>query len=217
MMTLCAVFLLGYLIGSVPTSIIVGKIVRGIDIREHGSGNAGATNVYRTLGLRLALLVFSIDAGKAAATVLYVTRLRIDPLPIEFALFQIITGLFIIAGNIWPLFAGFAGGKGVTTSTGIFAALTPVATGCAACVWLVVFFSTGYVSLSSMAASLTLPAMVLLQKVAFHSPIPTSIVLFTLFIPVIIIATHHSNIRRLFSGTERRIRSTRKKTDAPPK
>lgn len=216
MVTLITVLLLSYLIGSIPTSIIVGRIARGIDIRDHGSGNAGATNVYRVLGLRLALLVFGLDAGKAAATVLLVTTLRIDSLPLSVALFRIMTGLALIIGNIWPVFAGFAGGKGVTTSTGIFMALTPLATGCALLVWLAVVSLTRYVSIGSIAASLTLPIVVSCQRFLFHSSIPDEIILFTVLIPPVIIATHFSNIKRLFSGTERRIGFTTKENDAHP-
>lgn len=207
MVTLITLLALGYLIGSVPTSIIVGRIVRGIDIREYGSGNAGATNVYRVLGLRLALSVFLVDAGKAAATVLFLPRLRLEPLPMGLPLLQIVTGLTLIVGNVWPVFAKFAGGKGVTTSAGVLAALAPVATACAIGVWLAVTLLTRYVSLGSILASLTLPGVVAVQRVLLHRTVPLEVILFTVAIPAIIIATHRSNIKRLLSGTENQIGS----------
>ena len=205
MITLLTVLVLGYLIGSIPTSIITGRLAKGIDVREYGSRNAGATNVYRVLGLKPALLVFVIDAGKAALTVLYLSQLRIDPLPMSGTLLQIFTGVATIAGNVWPVFAGFSGGKGVSTSTGIFFALAPIATGCAAAVWLTVIFITRYVSVGSIAASVTLFVVVIVQKVFLHQKIPIEIMIFTALIPLFIIVTHRSNIQRLLSGRERRI------------
>jgi glycerol-3-phosphate acyltransferase PlsY len=205
MLTLLIVLVLGYSIGSVPTSIIIGRIAKGIDVRQYGSGNAGATNVYRVLGLKLALLVFAIDAGKAAITVLSVSQLRIDPSPVNHALLQILTGLATIAGNVWPIFAGFSGGKGVSTSTGVLAALLPVATGCAAVVWLAITFFTRYVSLGSISASVTLLVVVVVQRALLHQLVPIEMLLFTACIPVIIIMTHRSNMKRLLSGRERRI------------
>jgi glycerol-3-phosphate acyltransferase PlsY len=214
MLTVCIVLSISYLIGSIPTSIIVGRWARGIDIRQFGSGNAGATNVYRVLGLKMALLVFIVDAGKAAATLLLLVNMPTDYLPLNRALFQIIAGSAIIAGNIWPIFAGFSGGKGVSTSTGVLAALTPLATGSAIAVWLAVTLTTKYVSLGSMAASLTLPAVVIAQTVIFHRPVSMALILFTLLVPAVIISTHRSNIRRLLSGTERHIGSSMHETDA---
>lgn len=214
MVSLCIVLVLSYLIGSVPTSIIVGRKVKGIDIRDFGSGNAGATNVYRVLGLKVALLVFAIDAGKAAATVLLLTQLQFDPLPISRTLFQMCTGLAVIGGNICPIFAGFSGGKGVSTSTGVFVALTPVATVCALVLWLAVVSTTKYISLGSIAASLILPTVVIVQRVVFHLPIPLELILLTLLMPIIILAAHRSNIKRLLSGTERQIGSNEQESGA---
>ncbi|UCE20337.1 MAG: glycerol-3-phosphate 1-O-acyltransferase PlsY [Gemmatimonadota bacterium] len=205
MLTLLVVLVLGYSIGSIPTSIIIGRIAQGIDVRGYGSGNAGATNVYRVLGLKWALLVFAIDAGKAAITVLYVSQLRIDPTPVNHALLQILAGLATIAGNVWPIFAGFSGGKGVSTSTGVFAALLPLATGCAVVVWLAITFLTRYVSLGSISASVTFLVVVVGQRAVFHQQVPVEMVLFAACMPVIIILTHRSNIKRLLSGKEKRV------------
>ncbi len=212
MITLIICLVIGYLVGSIPTSILVGKLARGIDIRDYGSGNPGATNVYRVFGLKLALLVFIIDAGKAAATVLLVAHLKLEAMPFDISVVQVLTGLAVMAGNVWPVWIGFAGGKGVSTSTGVFLALAPLAAACTAVVWVAVVAMTRYVSLASICAALTLPLVLWLRHTLFQSRTPLALLLFTLLVPVIVLATHRSNIRRLLSGTENHLGSRAEKT-----
>ena len=134
------VIVLSYVLGSFPTSIVVGKWLKGIDIRKHGSGNAGATNVYRVMGLGPALLVGLVDMGKGLAALLVLPRMATGT-----TLLQILAGLAAIAGHIWPVFAGFRGGRGVITAAGVLIGLAPVAVLAAAAVWGIVTFFTGYV------------------------------------------------------------------------
>jgi glycerol-3-phosphate acyltransferase PlsY len=163
----------------------------------------------------MALLVFIVDAGKAAAAVLLVAHLGPKTLPLDVPVVQILSGLAVMAGNIWPVWVGFAGGKGVSTSAGVLLALAPLATGCAALVWMSVVAMTRYVSLASICASLTLPLVLWLRSVLLQSHVPFTLLLFTLLVPVIVLVTHRSNIRRLFSGTENRIGSKIQKMNEP--
>lgn len=202
--TVLLVLVLSYLVGSIPTSIIVSKSLRGIDIRNYGSGNAGATNVYRVLGLRLALLVLAGDAGKGLVAVLLLSRLSIDVCPLGTTQLQVLAGLVAIAGHIWAIFAGFRGGKGVGTAVGVFFALAFVPTLIALIVWLIVTFTSRYVSLGSITAAVSLPLAALIQRNVFHHPVPTEIMVFTLVIAILILITHRSNVKRLLAGTENR-------------
>ena len=123
MLLLAIIILLSYLVGSIPNSIIISKAVKGIDIRKHGSGNAGGTNVMRVLGWKHGLLVILLDALKGAIAVVVIARLHYGPLPFtnispfdDFTLVQIIAGMAAVVGHIWTIFASFKGGKGIATA-----------------------------------------------------------------------------------------------------
>ncbi|MDP3830849.1 MAG: glycerol-3-phosphate acyltransferase, partial [Ignavibacteriaceae bacterium] len=122
MLILAAIMILSYLVGSIPTSLIISKAVRGIDIREHGSGNAGGTNVFRVMGWKYGVLVILLDALKGVLAVVLVTRLYSGTVPFEnatpfddFTLIQILAGLAAVVGHVWTIFANFRGGKGIAT------------------------------------------------------------------------------------------------------
>ena len=149
--------LASYLLGAMPTSYLAGRLFRGIDLREHGSRNLGATNLYRVLGWRYAVPVGLIDAAKGLIPVLvFAPRVSASEL------FALVCGLTAVLGHVFSVFVGFKGGKGVATAAGVMLGLTPAALGVALVVWLVLVFLTGYVSVGSIAAAAVFPVAVLL-------------------------------------------------------
>ncbi len=197
---LCA---FAYLAGSVPTSIIAGKITRGIDIREHGSRNPGATNTFRVLGPRIGVTVGLIDIFKGFAAVWLLPLLvPADPWAGE-ELRQIVAGFAAVAGHVWTVFAGFQGGKGVGTAFGVFLALAPVPSFIALVVWCALTFGTGYVSLGSIAAAVALPAAVIGEGM-IRGGVSVPVAAIAVVVGVLVIVRHRANIGRLLRGEENR-------------
>ena len=201
-----ALLFLSYVIGSIPTSIIMGKLVKGIDIREHGSGNAGGTNVFRVLGWKPALVVLIVDAGKGWLPPAVLAIYFIDYMPIsDLGFIQIACGFASILGHTYTIFAKFKGGKGVGTLGGMLIALFPFATPLCLMVFIITLMTTGYVSVGSMLASASLPFFLfILPAVTSISPPSLSLMIFSLLVPWFIVFTHRSNIGRLRDGTENR-------------
>lgn len=191
----------GYLLGSIPTSVWAGKLFHGIDIREHGSGNAGATNTIRVLGWKTGTPVLLIDLAKGWAAAMLPVFFSLAPgnSPLLVNL-QILTGLGSIMGHVFPVFAGFRGGKGVSTIFGTFLAIDPLLTLSCMGVFLIVLLITGIVSISSMLAGIAFP---LFLFVFFDTP---SVIfrIFSLIVPVALVLTHRENIKRLLKGEEKR-------------
>ena len=190
-----------YCLGSIPAAYIAGKS-RGIDLRKHGSGNLGATNVMRVLGTKVGLLVFAFDMAKGAAPVVLFPRLvPSSTLPFGNPVwFAILCGAAAIAGHTRPVFLGFGkGGKGVATAAGVFVALAPVQTLLALVVFAVVLLSSGYVSLGSLTSATILP-LLLAITVGVRSPVFMVSVVIALFV----FWTHRANIVRLRKGEEHR-------------
>jgi glycerol-3-phosphate acyltransferase PlsY len=190
---------LAYLMGSIPTSVWVGKLFYGIDVREHGSGNAGATNTIRVLGLKAGIPVFLFDVfkGYAAVRLLYFTDFYI-PQSGNFISFQLLLGLAALLGHIFPVFAQFRGGKGVATLSGVVLALHPLATAIALGIFTISLIATRYVSLSSMIAGFLYPLILLF---VFKNTNPT-LIIFSMVIAILILFTHQKNIERLIRGEE---------------
>jgi acyl phosphate:glycerol-3-phosphate acyltransferase len=188
---------LSYLSGSIPFAAIAGKL-RGVDLRKHGSGNLGATNVFRVLGWKIGLLVFVADALKGALPVLYLPpRIASAHDPIVWA---IACGIAAIAGHVRPLFLKLRkGGKGVATAAGVFFALAPIPMAITFLVFVAVVFATGYVSLGSMMSAILLPT-ILLVTLGPRSPLFGVSAVIALFV----FWTHRSNIGRLRRGEEHR-------------
>ena len=184
-----------YLIGATPTSYIAGKLGRGIDLREHGSKNLGATNVYRILGWKYAVPVALVDIAKGAIPVLLAPTTPYPWLPLA-------VGLAAVLGHMFSPYVSFKGGKGVATAAGMFLALAPVSVLIALAVWGVCLWLTGYVSLSSIIAVLTVPLTVALLQPGDSYVLWASVVL-----AVLIIFAHRRNITRLRAGTENRFRT----------
>jgi glycerol-3-phosphate acyltransferase PlsY len=186
--------LASYLIGAIPTSYIVARAVRGIDLREHGSGNLGATNAYRVLGWKAATPIFIVDIAKGWFPAFFFPLWDRTPVA-EWALAY---GAAAIIGHVWSIYVGMRGGKGVATSAGVFLALAPVPVLIALCIWGVLVFATGYVSLASVAAAAVMPVLVYL----FNATGP--VFWLSLLLATFVIFAHRANIRRLLRGEEHR-------------
>lgn len=195
------VILFSYILGSIATAVWAGRLFHGLDIREHGSGNAGATNTIRVLGWAIGIPVLLIDIAKGwfAASLPAILGLATAGTS-ELINMQIICGLVAITGHIFPVFAGFKGGKGVASTFGVLLALQPVVTLLCMAVFLLILFITGYVSVSSISAGIAFPVISL---VFFDSP-SVIFTIFSLLIAIALIITHKKNIRRLMAGEEKR-------------
>ena len=198
------VIAISYLLGSTPTSLIAGKVIRGIDIREHGSGNAGGTNVFRELGFKPAVFVIFVDVFKGWLPPAFLAQsfFEIQSIP-DVGMLQILCGFSAVLGHTYTIFAGFKGGKGVGTLGGMMIALFPSVFPFCVGVAIITIIFTGYVSLASIIASCSLPILlILLPPFLGLSPAPLSIMIFSLLVPWFIIFTHRSNIQRLRNGEE---------------
>jgi acyl phosphate:glycerol-3-phosphate acyltransferase len=195
-------FLLAYLLGSIPSAVWFGKLIHGIDVREHGSGNAGTANTIRVLGWKTGIPVLLIDLAKGwTASMLPVFLHLAKPQSALLTNIQIFTGLTAILGHIFPIFAGFRGGKGVATVFGVLLAIQPLLTLCCLGVFLTVFLITGIVSVSSMSAGIAFPILLFLF---FDTP---SLIfkVFSVVVAIALLVTHRKNIRRLMKGEEKRL------------
>lgn len=190
-----------YFIGAVPNSYLAGKLFKGIDLREHGSGNLGATNVWRTLGPKFAIPVGMLDSAKGAIPVLFIA-----PLASDVRLFALACGIMAVVGHVFSVFVGFRGGKGVATASGVMLALTPLAVLVTMVVWLVLVRTTGFSSLASIVAAAILP----LAAWLLH-PADRDLVWVQALVALAIIWLHRANIRRLLAGTESRFGKRRQK------
>jgi glycerol-3-phosphate acyltransferase PlsY len=192
--------IVAYIIGSIPTAYIFGRVLKGIDIREYGSGNTGATNVFRVIGKTPGIIVLIIDILKGYISATYLASGFMYLAPVTRPeLYRIMMGLSAIAGHNWTLFLKFKGGKGVATSAGVVIGLIPKIFWLGFLIWLITFFITGFVSLGSIIAVISVPIFTL----AFGEPV--EIVVFMCLLCMIIIYKHKPNIRRLIRGEENRI------------
>lgn len=198
-----------YLCGSLATAIWTGKVLRGIDIRDHGSGNAGATNVYRVLGWKAALLVVLVDVSKGLIPTLLAANVAADMEAEQRVWFQIAAGICAIAGHVWTLFAGFRGGKGVGTAAGVLLALFPLAVPLCILVFALIVWRTGYVSLASIFAVASLPVIIAVLEFGLDRPVARALWILALAMVPFIVFTHRSNIRRLWRGEEHRFTRSR--------
>jgi acyl phosphate:glycerol-3-phosphate acyltransferase len=188
-----------YLLGATPTAYLAGRLARGIDLREHGSKNLGATNVYRVLGWRWAIPVALVDIAKGAIPVALFGRWAAGGPWLAVGL-----GIAAVLGHVFSPFVGFKGGKGVATALGVFLALAPVAVLIAVPVWGGSLWLTGYVSLSSLVAAASFPVWVKLTAPGAVSAFWASIAL-----AVLIVYSHRANLQRLLAGTENRFHTRR--------
>lgn len=220
MFLLGTIIILSYLVGSIPTSIIISKLSHGIDIREHGSGNAGGTNVMRILGWKKGLLVIILDALKGAFAVVVVARLHYGGLPFQnvspfddFTLVQIIAGIAAVIGHIWTVFAGFRGGKGIATALGMLIMIITIDMLVAVGIFIIVVTVSRYVSLGSILAALSIPFTLIFRENILHDHIPSygTLLPFVAAVSLLVVYTHRKNVMRLLNGTESKISFKKKK------
>jgi glycerol-3-phosphate acyltransferase PlsY len=190
-----------YLLGSLASAVWIGKYFYNIDVRDYGSGNAGATNVFRVLGKKAGIPVLLIDALKGwLAVMLPVWLLGKFDSPVLFENFRVLCGAMAVLGHVFPIFANFRGGKGVATLLGVAIGMFPMAALCGIALFLLVLISTHYVSLGSILASLGYGLFLLLVEKVHHD----ASIIFAITIPLLVIVTHKANIQRLLSGSENR-------------
>ncbi|MDE7069071.1 MAG: glycerol-3-phosphate 1-O-acyltransferase PlsY [Alistipes sp.] len=196
--------LIAYLLGSIPSAVWIGKKYYGIDIREHGSKNAGTTNMLRVLGRRAALPVFALDFLKGFVAVTLVELLKYDDYVSDMWLInlKIIAVFAAVLGHIFPIFAGFRGGKGVATLVGAITGIYPPVVLLCLGVWLIILMMTHYVSLASIVAGCCFPVFTLASPKVSHS---TPFVVFSFVTALLLLYTHRKNIVRLKNGTESKI------------
>jgi glycerol-3-phosphate acyltransferase PlsY len=191
-----------YLLGSIPTAVWMGRAFHGIDVREHGSGNAGTTNTIRVLGWKTGIPVLIIDMAKGWLAAMLPVFLKIAPPgSAQMTNLQILTGLIAILGHIFPLYAGFRGGKGVATVAGAMLAIHPFLTLACFGVFLIVLLLTGIVSVSSMSMGIAFPVFLF---TLFDTP-SLLFKIFSVFVAVALLITHRNNIKRLLKGEEKKL------------
>ena len=206
-MSTIILIVVAYILGSVPNALWIGKVFKGIDIREHGSKNTGSTNAARVLGAKLGILTLILDISKGAIPVALSLFMKADLLEnitgisnLDF----IMIGIFAIVGHSFSIFMKFKGGKAVATTVGVFTVLVPKALLLAAVVFFVIFTLTRYVSVSSITAAISLPIFIFF----LYGDIPYTV--FGGIITILIIVKHKSNIQRLLNGTESRFTINKK-------
>lgn len=193
-------FIVCYLIGSIPTSFLVAKYLKGIDIREHGSGNVGATNTARVVGKLPGLLVLLFDILKGWVCVALVAKMfiRLGVTDINPKTYALMLGSMAIIGHIWTVFLGFKGGKGIATSSGVFIGLAPKIFLVALAIWIAVFAWKRYVSLASIISAVSIPVMLAVRSY------PPAFVMISAIVCAITIYKHYPNIKKLVRGEEHR-------------
>jgi acyl phosphate:glycerol-3-phosphate acyltransferase len=191
-----------YILGSIPSAVWIGKGFYGIDVRDHGSKNAGATNTLRVLGTKPGLIVLFLDAlkGALAVSLVWIFSDRISS-PDLVALIQLGLGAMALLGHVFPVFASFRGGKGIATLTGIVTVLLPLAVLICLGIFLLVFIPTRYVSLGSLSAAAFFPVTVIWILDSRLLPM----IVFSGMVTIFVFLTHKKNIHRLIRGTENKI------------
>lgn len=200
--------IISYLLGSFPSAILVGKLFYNIDVREFGSGNAGATNTFRVLGKKAGLPVLFFDVFKGFISVNLIVFLDIIPYSMDgvFEL-QLTFGIAAVIGHLFPVFTGFRGGKGIATLLGILIAIHPFAAFYSSLVFVIIFLIFKFVSLASILASFSFPILIYLLSDSSSN----SLIIFSIFVPILTLITHQKNIERLIRGEESQAKILKKK------
>lgn len=205
------ILLLAFILGSIPTSVWLGKALKGKDLRKYGSGNAGTTNAFRVLGKPIGFSVLIVDMGKGLLAVsLSNLQSVMTPDSESLMILRIGLGLLAVIGHIFPVLAGFRGGKGVATMAGVGLALHPIGALAAMGVYLLAFLISRVSALGSLLAVISYPVWMI---VVFRTDYK-SLQIFSIFVPILVIYTHRSNISRLLKGKENRMLQKKRKADA---
>jgi glycerol-3-phosphate acyltransferase PlsY len=217
-MEILLIILVAYLLGSIPSAVIISKLFFGFDIRQKGSGNMGSTNTFRVLGWKAGVAVQVLDILKGVAAVVIAVKIFNGVLPFpnatgfeDITVVKTIAGVAAVIGHIWTAFAGFRGGKGINTALGMLIGIAPVELAVAVGIFLLVVFASGYISLGSIIAAVALPTTMLVRYNIFHVDIEGyhTLIFFCVGLAVLIIYTHRANIRRLAEGRESRFNKLR--------
>jgi glycerol-3-phosphate acyltransferase PlsY len=195
------VALVGYAAGSIPFSYIAGRVFGGVDLRRHGSGNLGATNTFRLLGAKIALVVLALDMAKGFLPVAAAPSLAVSgTIPREWLMLT--AAFFAVIGHMFSAFVSFSGGKGIATTAGAFAAIAPWPLAAAAAVFAIVFAAKKIVSLASIVSAIVFPAAVFALDGAGIAPAPWPLRGASVLVAVVVLVKHRSNMRRLLRGEE---------------
>jgi glycerol-3-phosphate acyltransferase PlsY len=201
--SLAILLIASYLVGAFPSSIVYGKLFRKVDVRNHGSGNAGGTNAWRVLGWKIGLPVMITDVAKGALASVFIARIPLGPLPFAFSTVALLCGLAAVIGHVFPVYTRFRGGKGVATGAGMLVGNAPIPVACALGVFAIVVFLFGKISLGSILAAVSLPISVFLIDRFTIIDYPILLLVLTIALALFIITTHWTNIRRLLKGEEK--------------
>jgi len=199
------VAVVGYILGSIPTGVWLGKTLKGIDLRQHGSGSMGATNVFRVLGWKLAVLTLIVDVAKGFLAAFIASKINLGDIALLPRQLALIAGLTAVIGHLFPLFANFKGGKGIATGAGMLLYLVPLELGFAVLVFILTVLITRYVSLGSMLASAFLAAAIILERFYVDYPHGDEMIVFVIILFLAVLFTHRSNIKRLLNGNENKL------------
>ena len=209
--------ILAYLTGSFPSAVWVGRTFYNKDVREYGSGNAGATNTFRVLGKGAGIPVLMMDVFKGWISVNYIYFIT-DASPLKFSFTETVTssqfeiqlalGIAAVIGHLFPIYTGFRGGKGIATLLGLLIGLNPIAAISSIVVFVIVFLISKYVSLGSILASVAFPVVVFM--VLDEKDVNSSLELFSVFVPILTLITHQKNIERLIRGEENKVKFDKK-------
>ena len=197
-----AAVVIAYLLGTIPFGLLIARLYGIADIRKQGSGNIGATNVWRLAGPKAAVWVYILDIGKGAAAVAIARLFHQGLLPHDVLL--VIAAVTVVLGNIFPFYLGFKGGKGVNTTLGAVVSLLPVETLICVALFAIVVSLTRYISLGSIIGACALCPVILIEKYLFDKPVAMVYLYLSILIALVILVTHRQNIVRLLSGTENR-------------
>jgi len=215
MWSLVLILLISYFLGSIPGALWSSKALHGVDIRNYGSHNCGATNAFRVVGWQAGALATVVDFGKGFVSAgVVASTIRIDPLPAlgvfgwdADVVLGLMAGLMAVVGHMYPIFARFAGGKGVNTAAGMLFALTPLTMAITLGIFAAVLVTWRYVSLASITSAVAFPLLVAFRRFAFGAELDPSLLLFGSILALSIVVAHRSNIQRLLNGTESQITS----------
>lgn len=216
MLSLILLIIVSYLIGSIPSAYIVGKIFKNVDLRLYGSGNLGSTNAFRVLGIPLGIIVQILDISKGLVVVLFVTQFFYSNLPFhnftpfeDITIFKIIAGVSAVIGHTYSVFVSFKGGKGINTALGMMISLSPVDVVVSLIFFIIILLLSGYVSLGSIVASFIFPATMFIRENLFGVDIVgyKTLIVFSIITAGFIIYNHRENIKRLLYGNENRFES----------
>lgn len=202
MLSIALIVTASYLLGSLSPGLLVSRLQAGIDVRDHGSGSSGGTNVVRILGWRPGLIVVASDLAKGFLAAWLVSRVRIDSVPWSPSTVEVLAGLGAVVGHVWPAWTGLRGGKGVATSGGALLAVAPVSFVACAVVFASLCWMVGFVSVASLGTAWFLVALLVAAKLAGWWPVPGTVLGYAVAVAALILWVHRSNITRLRAGTE---------------